>query len=135
MSDPTAPVCNVEPVIEPGQPPASKFPPIPVASDLASALAAINAMRQILMNLTGQLGVTNRGGGNGGGGRGGGGTTIPPKQPKLGRWVQKSITRKTVRIYNPQDKTQFIDVSRVANLTMKDTITGEEWVYAGTDLG
>jgi hypothetical protein len=136
MSDPNAPICSIEPIIKPDQPDPSKFPPIPQATDLASALRAINALSQIVRNLTGQTGVTvvnNRFVTNI---TGQGGTTIPPKPnkpPPVGRWIQKTITRKDVKITNPDDPSQFVIVSRVQNLTMKDSVTGETWVYQGQD--
>lgn len=129
MSDPVAPVCSIDPIIKPTQPPQAPFPAIPQAVDLPSALRAINAMAAIIRNITGQLGRSSGGGG-------GGHTDSRSKQPpKQGRWVQKTVNRKTVRIFNPQDKTQFVDVSRVANLVMQDSVTGEEWIYTGSDLG
>ena len=136
MSDPNnAPICSIEPIIKPDQPDPSKYPPIPQATDLASALRAINALTQIVRNLTGQTGVTvvnNRFITNI---TGQGGKTIPPKPnkpPPVGRWVQSSITRKDVTITDP-DSGASIVVSRVQNLVMKDTVTGEQWVYNGTD--
>jgi hypothetical protein len=137
MSDPAAPVCSIEPIISPDQPTPTKFPAVPQAVDLASALRAINALNQIVQNLSGQRGVTvvnnnqfitqNRSQGGG---------QFPPqkpgKPPPVGRWVQQSITRDNVTITNPQDPTQSIVVSRVQNLTMVDSVTGETWIYNGT---
>jgi hypothetical protein len=136
MADPTnAPVCEIIPQIVTTQPPQSKLPFIPIATDLASALAAINAMRQWMMQMQQiQPGRTIYGGfrGNNNQGHGGGTAKNPtPKPPQQGRWQQKDITRQTVRVYNPKDKEQFVDVSRVTRLVMQDTVTGEQWIWSG----
>lgn len=132
MSNPVAPVCSIEPVIKPNQPDPTKFPAVPQAVDLSSALRAINALAAIVANITGQVG-TSSGGSNGSGGSKQFPPPRPGKPPPIGRWVQKTITRKNVTITNPKDPTQSIVVSRVENLTMVDSVTGETWVYAGTD--
>ena len=129
MSDPTAPVCSTEPIVKPTQPPATGFPAIPQAVDLPSALRAINAMAGIMRTITGQLGRSATSGGSGGGTN----SKKPGKPPPPGRWVQKQITRKNVVIRDPTDPSISITVSRVQNLTMQDSLTGETWVYNGTD--
>ncbi len=136
MADPTnAPVCEIIPQIVTTQPPQSRLPAIPIATDLNSALLALNAMRQWMMMMM----QTNPGHGTGGGGRGGGGAGGPgggkkadPKKPQLGRWQQKDITRKKVRVFNPQDHEQYVDVSRVTRLVMEDSVTKEQWVWTGS---
>lgn len=136
MADPIqAPVCEIIPTISDTQPPQARLPAIPIATDLASALAALNAMRAwMLQMMQTQPGHNFWGGGHGSGGAGGrgGGKTPQPKPPKMGRWIQKDITRQKVRVFNPQDHEQYVDVSRVTRLVMRDTVTGEEWVWTGT---
>ena len=131
MSDPNAPVCLIEPVISDQQPDEAKFPPIPQAVDLASAMRAINTLSGIVRTIIGQVGPSSNTGGSGSGGSGGGGSKKKPAPQ--GRWIQKSITRKDVKVTNPDDPSQFVIVSRVENLTMRDTVTGEAWTWQNTN--
>lgn len=124
----TAPVCAIIPPDQPGEPTAKTVPTIPVARDLASALAAINAITAWI-NAQQQPKRTAQG-------TGGGGTTIPPKptpkqpQPQQGRWNE--ITRQTqkVKIVNPQDPTQFVEVEQLTKLVMQDSQTKETWIWS-----
>lgn len=123
-----APICHV-PVPTPiDQPDGVQNPSIPIAVDFQSALAAINAMRLILMRLAA---LQPRFDGHGGGGRGGG-----PKQPskqepkkKQGRFNEVKRVTKKEKVYNPQDKEQFVEVERMQELIMQDSITGEQWIW------
>lgn len=132
-----APVCNVPtgPTIS-DQPDLSKFPPIPQATDLGSLIVAVNAIRQILMQLTGQtpIGGDNNarqfglsGGAtsqvrSGGGGAGRGNSRTPAN-----RFVEIRPLRVTekVKIYNPDDHDQYITVLRTNSVTWLDRLTGQ----------
>lgn len=123
-----APICHV-PVPTPiDQPEGIQNPSIPIATDLQSALAAINAMRLILMRLAN---LQPRFDGRGGGGRGGGSKQPSKQDPKkkIGRWNEISRKTSKVKVFNPQDKEQFVEVERINQLIMKDTITGEQWIW------
>jgi hypothetical protein len=101
------------------QPPPKQHPAIPVATDLKSALAAISVLKQIVENLT-QPHIDNGGGGqtiN---------TTPPVKQP---RWTQATRTTEKVKITNPDDPSQYVEIERIKSLSMKDGITGDSWQW------
>jgi len=103
-----APVCpiNRDQFIGAGTPP--KFPSIPPATDLPSALRTITVMREIIIMLTNQL---------------------KPPVTKLGRWQEVSRVEKRVRVENPNDSDQYVEIDRINQLKMRDTVTGEEWVW------
>lgn len=128
MTENNAPICHV-PVPTPiDQPGGVQNPSIPIATDLQSALAAINAMRMILMRLA-NLQPRFDGSGQGRGGRiGGGGGNNKNKKP--GRWNEVSRVTKKEKVYNPDDKEQFVEVERMNRLVMQDSITGEQWIWS-----
>ena len=102
MNGSVAPVCPIvrsQPI--PGQPP-TKRSAIPPATDLPSALRAINQ----LININNYL--------------------DPLQVPQ---WVEQSRTTQTVRIYNPNDKEQWVDVERINSLTFADDNTGGLWQW------
>lgn len=110
----TAPVCAVSANETIQQPKPVQYPSIPVATDLPSAIAAINAMRQVVQKLSGGFTTSSSGKKN---------TPAPPQTT----FTEISRATKTVRITNPNDPTQFIDVERISSLTLKDSQTGETW--------
>lgn len=114
-----APVCVIEPT-EPIQVPKPlQLPPIPIATDLQSALAAINAMRQNIMALLGQIAQSQQG-------RGGGFIANNPNNPsKAANFVEVLPLRVTqkIRVYNANDKTQYVDVQQITGLTFVDPQT------------
>lgn len=117
-----APVCNVSPTPPPQQPGAVYVPNIPVASDLPSAIAAVNAMRQVMMASAGQ----NSSGFNPGPGPNPGGGFTSKSQFQVTNQV---IT--PVRIYDPNDpsKQTYVDVNQVVSLTMSNPVTKESWSW------
>lgn len=112
-----APVCHINQneVIE--QPDPKTLPSVPIANDLASALVAINALRQIVNSITNQQ---NQGGISG--------FKVKPQDRGKG-YSEVHRVMQTVRVFNPQDKTQFVDVQQLKQLVMRDGTTGELWVY------
>lgn len=123
-----APVCNIIPADQPGAPTAKKVPTIPIATDLNSALSALNAVRAWI-NAQQQPPAGGAGGGSGG-------TIIPPPpkqppqpKPTTGRWNELSRTTQLVKITNPADPTQFVEVLQLSSLTMQDSQTKETWVW------
>ena len=128
MTDTTAPICHV-PVTTPiEQPGGVQNPFIPIATDLQSALAAINAMRMILMRIAN---LQPRFDGSGSGGRGR--VQQPSKQqknPKPGRWNEINRVTKKEKVYNPEDREQFVEVERMNRLVMEDSITKEQWIWS-----
>jgi hypothetical protein len=115
-----APVCHVSKDQVISQPAPKTQPSIPLATDLASALAAIGALKKIVENLT-QPQPQNNTGGNGFK------TTNNP--PPNGTWQQQSRTTEKVKITNPSDPSQFVEIERINALTMVDTTTGNTWKW------
>lgn len=124
----TAPVCEGSHPENIGAGTGITLPSIPTAVDLPSALAAINALAMGFRLLTNQTktaprsmqpghGVTN---------------SVKSKNPgtnKQGRWNESARTTQVVRVTNPEDATQFVDVKQINSLTMKDSQTGEQWQW------
>jgi len=96
-----APFCNVKGVTIPGTPQLPSLQPIPKATDLPSALRAIQAMTNNF-------------------------NTLYNTFVKTGNFVELRQFRTTeiVRIYNPQDASQFVDVQQITGLTFQDPVTG-----------
>jgi hypothetical protein len=102
MNGGVAPVCPVSrSQAVANQPP---IPPsvIPLANDLPSVIRAVN-MIITMYNLD---------------------TTIP-------NWQEISRTVTPVRIFNPNDSSQWVDVERIAQLTFQDQTTNGlfQWTY------
>ncbi len=121
MVDPT--VCHIPPVQPNAPKPTVNLPSIPLAQpNLASLTAAVNAMRQNLIFLTGQRGAQ--------GPRGTSGSSSGSKSEPA-RWTEQSRVEETVRVFQNNDKTSpnWVDVKQVNKLVMKDGITGESWTW------
>ena len=138
MSNP--PVCYVNPP-QPAQQPLSKLiASIPVATDLPSAINALNAIRTILNvqnnsispnNTVVWQGVTT--------------TKNPPGQPnnkqpsnasngtRQSGFAQSNVVTKLVKVTNPNDQTQFVMVRQIVGLTMTDPITNQQWQWSQSD--
>jgi hypothetical protein len=122
-----APVCHVPGTEEIGQPDPKTLPNIPIATDLSSALTALNAMRQWMYSMRGGNGSGDGGTGSGRGGRVGGKKEDPQK--KIGRWNEISRTKEKKKIFNPEDKEQWVEVERINSLTFQDSLTKEQWIW------
>lgn len=135
-----APVCHVS--VNQGiadQPPAARFPFVPAAADLKSALAAINALHMIIQQLTGQIRPplpSGRIGGAGGvsgiqGPKGNDGKDA--KQPKEGRFIEDRSQRVTVTetIYQNNDKSSenWVKIKKINKVVWVDQVTGENIVW------
>ena len=100
---------------------------IPVASDLPSAIAAVNALRQVI---NGMFGANTQGNG------GNSGTGQAPLKPgggfSVSQFQQSNQTVTKVRIYDPNDpsKQTYVDVNQVTSLTMTNPITKETWKWS-----
>lgn len=123
MTDPVGPICHLPgDTPDPNTQPAL-LPPIPIATNLASALMAINAMRTIIHQITGQ--TQSRPSGS----TGFKFKNDDAKKNKQGRWQEANRVSETVKIKNPDDENQFVEVKRINELTMRDSQTGETWVW------
>ena len=114
-----APVCNINPKNPPPQSLAPTLPSIPIATDVPSLIAAVNALRQWIIQYTnqGQGGSggpnnQNQGGGTTPPGGGGGGT---PGNLSNFTEVPNSRQTTTTRIYDPNDPTNqtYVDVQQI----------------------
>ena len=114
-----APVCNISPKNPPPQSLAPTLPSIPIATDVPSLIAAVNALRQWIIQYTnqGQGGSggpnnQNQGGGTNPGGGGGGGNLSNFTE------VPNSRQTTTTRIYDPNDPTNqtYVDVKQITAL-------------------
>jgi hypothetical protein len=94
-----APVCPVSRSQAPSTQPRSVA--IPLAIDLPSALRAIN---QIIYMLN-------------------------PSATSIPQWQEVSRVVTPVRIFNPNDNQQWVDVERVAQLTFQDQTTNGLWQW------
>ena len=120
-----APVCNISPKNPAPISLAPALPSIPVATDLASLIAAVNALRQLTIQYFNQVpsnsdtGVNNPGpiGAPGAPGAVGGGGGFSP----VGSFAETPGSRTTVttRIYDPNDPTNetYVDVNQITGLT------------------
>lgn len=151
MSD-GAPVCSISSSQAVPSQRGLRFPAIPKAMDLPSALQAIDALTQIVLVLSRQqppifrnnlapntvAGQFAAGGGSSfRGGSAGGGEPGPPgragekgppgkeKDPKSGSWSETDRKTTTVKIVNPDDNEQFVIVERIESLTFTNRSTGE----------
>lgn len=115
------PVCHIPPqTITTEQPPPLNLPSIPPAGPtLQSLTATVNAMRQVILFLSGQRGPQGAQGAQG----------KPAKKDPPQRWTESARTVETVRVFDPNDSSVYVDVERINNLTMKDGVTGEVWTW------
>lgn len=100
MSEP--PVCNVQgPVKFPNQT-LAKFQPIPKATDLPSAIAALQAITNNFNTLL-----------------------------RAGNFVEQRQLRtfQTVRVSNPDNAEQWVDVLQITGLTFMDPVTGRTLIW------
>lgn len=117
-----APICHIPPQKITDAHGPIPLPSIPLATpNLASLVASVNALRQVVQYLAGQKTpaplITNN---------------FTTKQPEKGRWNEVSRVTENVRVFNPSDKTQFVDVERINQLKMGDKVTGEQWIWNRT---
>ncbi len=145
-----APVCHISTGSTPiKQPRATLLASVPVAVDLPSALAAINALKLLIQVMSGQQPVSGaRGNANSPSGLlGGGGAVITvgapgqagqkgqdAKDPTGGRFVEDRSQRvvKKIRVFQDNDKTSenWVDIAQINRCVWVDKVTGETIVWA-----
>ena len=100
-----APVCNISPKNPPPQSLAPALPSIPVATDLASLIAAVNALRQLTIQYFNQVPPS----------------TNTTNGPILTDFTEIPAARvvTTTNIYDPNDPTgeTFVTVAQITGLT------------------
>lgn len=123
MSD-QGPVCHVPPANLPGNPQSHNLPGLgSVQPNIPSLVRAVQDLQRAVRVLAGQVnpivpGATSNG--------------FKSKQDKptdQGRWIEQDRVTETVRVFNPQDHDQYVDVQQINKLTMRDPITKETWVW------
>lgn len=104
MSD-TAPVCGLVSEAPAPSKDANPLPYVPIARDLQSAIRSINALRSWFYGPHG------------------------PNSLRPGDYKEVNRVSEVVRVVNPDDKDQYIDVKRINYVVMKDKKTGSKWVW------
>jgi hypothetical protein len=93
------------------------IPTIPTATDLPSALVALNVIAQaiavIAQNIAASAAAT-------------GSTT---SSATGGTFVQTDQVTETVTLTDPNDSTVSVQVEQITSLTLRNPVTGEEWIW------
>jgi hypothetical protein len=110
------PICHIPPKQPKTTTSPLEVPNIPIATDLPSLIRASNVMRQAIYNLTQNQIINNIHN-----------TTNNNKSSAGGRWQEKTRVSEKVRVFNPNDHTQYVDIERINALTMVDGKTGLTW--------
>lgn len=114
----SAPVCHVPPenarIPQPG---VRNLPSIPIATDMHSLYAAVNAMRQTIQIITDQqqTQINN--------------FSRKPDPEKKTQWIEQARVVEKEKIYQNNDPStgNFVEVERINSLTMADKNTGQTW--------
>jgi hypothetical protein len=121
-----APVCLIPTVTQVPPPAAVGLPAIPVPEpNFPSVVNTLVAMKQAIEQLSGQNNNV-KGGSNGFQIKN---NKKQQKKPPQGRWVETNRVTAPVRIFNPTDQSQYVDVLRINQLTFTDNVTGETWIW------
>lgn len=129
-----APVCPISrSQAVPGQP-GIMLPSIPKAMDLPSVIMAVNAITQILINMTVppraggvspiQLGTPALAKPTGGVAASG----VSGKASR-GTWFETDRQTEVVKVVNPDDDTQFVTFERINSITMTNSSTNESLTW------
>ena len=126
----SAPICHVPGTKPPINTPTNTMPNVPVVhrtgnvdNDLDALIRAINALRLMIMRLTGQDQS--------------GDPSAPrsapriPQEQKRVQWVEQRRSKKKVKIYQNNDKTSenWVEVEQITTLVMQDKNTGQTWEW------
>lgn len=114
-----APVCNIDAVVPAPTGITSPLAAIPVANG-NNTVQVLNALRQAIMNIYNQNSGSRSSSGSGAGGT---------QNPALGKFQQTDIQTKLVKIYNPDDNTQWVQVRQVTAVTWTNHTTGQTITY------
>lgn len=117
-----APVCHVPPedanIPQPG---VKTFPTIPVATDLTSALMAVNALRRAVQLLTNQ--IDNRSTTNNFN------TKPDPNQKPQWNEVERVVEKEKIYQNNDPSTGNFVEVERINRLVMQDKNSKQTWTW------
>lgn len=101
------------------------LPPLPIANS-GNLVNTVNAIRQVVQQLGSPATLPK---GNNHSGTNTGQSGNKQSKQKTSRWSEQSRTTSKVRVYNPDDHEQYVDVEQINQLTMVDKITGATWVW------
>ena len=123
MSNGTAPVCPITRSQAPSAQPGIVIPPIPRASDLPSAINAINQLIQTVNWMLSPPVINNALFIN----------NMP--FPKM-RWAETKRVVEPVRIVSNQDPNVWIDIQRISSVSFTDNVTQSalQWNYVNKAL-
>lgn len=95
------------------------IPTVPTATDLPSALVAINVIGQAIAQLANAASASTISGS----------TTTAAAAATGGSFTKVSETTSTVVLSDPNDSTVQVEISQVTELIMKNQTTGELWIW------
>jgi hypothetical protein len=151
-----APVCRLPnqgqlPALQSGR----RFPAVPPANDLSSAIAAVNALAEVAallladspppnydnnldpFNATslspksgGTSGITNSSETGPRAGKGEDG-----QDAKKVRFTEERRVVQHIKVVNPDDIDQYIFIARISSITFYDSVTDGRFTWEGVDLG
>lgn len=119
-----APVCHIPPDVPTDQPSPKNLPAIPPAqATLQSLQASVNAMRQVVLIITGQQGSQGRPGAPGQNGQ---------NANAKGTWSEITRTTSKVKVYQNNDPStgNYVEVEQINSLTMGNQDTGQTWRWS-----
>jgi hypothetical protein len=120
------PICHLPPATDTkSQPGPQTLPSVPPAQpNIASLTATVNALRQAVNYLAGRQGVKGSQGQINN-------FTTKQNDKKSGRWTEQARTTEKVKVYQNNDNTSqnWVEVERINQLKMKDSVTGEVWTW------
>lgn len=94
------------------------IPNIPTATDLPSALVAINVIGQAIAVIAQNLAAAANN------------TTAASTTATGGTFVQTDQVTETVTLTDPNDSTVSVQVTQITGLTMRNPVTGELWIWS-----
>ena len=121
MSNKQGAVCNINTGLQPNQPQIPPYPAIPLANDLASALQAINALRNIVQGLLNQVGSLYPSINGSPGRQGQPGQNANSNAGGNFQEVPGSRQTQTVKVTNPDDAEQYVTVEIITGVSFKNS--------------
>lgn len=92
------------------------IPNIPTATDLPSALVAINVIAQAIAVIAQNLAAAST-------------ATTSTASASGGTFVQTDQVTETVTLTDPNDSTVSVEIEQITSLTLRNPVTGEEWIW------
>jgi hypothetical protein len=121
MANGIAPVCPITRSEAPSGMPGVKMPAFPRANDLQSVINVVNQMSFVLNKMLGPPPVFNNA------------LFLPFPIP---RFTESKRVIQPVRIYNPNDKSQWVDIERISSVSFTDNFTNGQlqWNYVNKSI-